>query len=81
MNEEQKKSVAGAYGNLKGATVLLQKAVKELAKFGKAVPALNSDVTKMLLDEIKEIDFNIGFVKSFMRVSVLQQLVPEKAKP
>lgn len=79
LTEEQKKTLVRAFANLKVAGEFLKKVEKDLSTFDtKDVPPLNYDVTGMVLKDINEIDFGVGFIKSFMRVSVLQQIVPKK---
>lgn len=75
MNEEEAKRVKDAFTRITIANSVLQEAAELLAKFGNDVPSLNLDVLKMMAGTVNSLDQSIGFVKSFIRVSTLQQLV------
>ena len=76
LTEEQKKMLVRAFTNLKIASEYLKKMREGLSIFDtKEIPSLNYDTTGMVLKDIEEIDFSVGFIKSFMQVSVIQQVV------
>jgi hypothetical protein len=78
MTKEELDSLGMAYGHVQSAKLRLQEAVKQLAEFGEDVPKLNSKALDLFLNEVKELDFSMGFIKSFISVSVLTQIVPRE---
>jgi hypothetical protein len=74
----ERKRLTEAFEKMSMASVDLQKAAEQLAEFGSNVPSLNADALKMMLDTIKSLDTSLGFIKSFVRVSTLQQIVKER---
>lgn len=75
MSEEEEKRLKKAFSEVVLAEIHLQKATRELAKFGENVVSMNAEATKITLEMIKSIDMSMGFIKSFVRVGVLQQVV------
>ena len=79
LTDKQAEEIKKALENLVIAEVHLKLAAKSLAdEFGNNIPSLSAKVTKMFCESINIIDFNIQFVKSFVRVSTLQQLAKPK---
>lgn len=74
MSEEEKR-LKRAFSQIVLAEARLEEASRELAKFGENVVSMNAEATKIMLENIKSIDTSMGFIKSFMRVSILQQVV------
>ena len=80
MNEKETKQLSVAFARMDGADLHLQKTVSLLAKFGTDVPPLNAKALKMMCETVNSLDKSIDFIKSFIRVSTLQQIVPKKTK-
>lgn len=60
------------------ADVLLRKGTNILSEFKMDVPSLNVGVIKIMADTVNSLDASTAFVKSFVRLSVLQQIVPKR---
>lgn len=68
-----------ALKDLTMADALLERARTNLAEFGENVPDLSDAAIKTFLGRINNVSLSLGFLQSFVRVSVLRQIV--KAKP
>jgi len=77
MNEEEIKRLKDAFARMNVADSLLQKVSGLLATFGTDVPSLNPEALKMIIELTNSIDKSIAFIKSFIRVSTLKQIVPK----
>jgi len=71
MSERLKK----AFTEMQIADVSLQKAVEQLAEFGTNVPSVNPGALIMMADTTNSLTKSIAFIQSFIRVSLLQQVV------
>ena len=78
MNEEETKRLKDAFTRMNSADVSLQKATGLLAEFGTDVPSLNAEALKMMAEQTNSISKSIDFIRSFIRVSTLQQIVPKE---
>ena len=78
MNEKEKKRLTDTYTNMKVADEALLKAVELLAKFETDVPSLNVNALKMMAKTTNTISKSVAFIRSFIRVSTLQQVVKVK---
>jgi hypothetical protein len=75
---QERERLTEAFEKMNMASVTLQKVAEQLAEFGSNVPSLNADALKMMFGAIKSLDTSLSFIKSFVRVSTLQQIVKEK---
>lgn len=78
MNEENKK-ITRAFALMYMADGMLERAMKLLAEFEMDVPDLNAKVLEMMGDSTNSIEKSNQFIRSFIRMSLLQQIV--KVKP
>ena len=79
MNEDEKQRLTQAFAHVQIASENLDAAVKLLVKFGeKNVPDIGSYAFEMFAERIKSISFSTGFLQSFLRISLLQQVVKPK---
>lgn len=70
-----------ALKELTRADALLERARITLAEFGEDVPNLSDATIKTFCARIENVSLSVGFLQSFVRVSVLRQIVhakPEK---
>lgn len=80
MNEEEKKRLTDAFKLMNVADVALEKAAEHLVKYATDVPSLNAEALKMMAETVNSLDQSIDFIKSFIRLSTLQQIVPKETK-
>ena len=80
MNQEEKQRVTKAFARMDVAELALEKAVEQLTKFGTDVPSLNVQALKMMAEKTNTISKSIDFIRSFIRVSTLQQIVPKETR-
>jgi len=78
LTDKQAEELAVVLKCLSIAEGMTQEATKKLAAFGVNVPSLSSKGIEMFCKSINEIDKNMAFVRSFIRVSTLQQFAKVK---
>lgn len=78
MNKEEEHRVTEAFKLMDFADLGLEKAVEQLAKFGTNVPSLNVEALKLMAERTNTMSKSIDFIRSFIRVSMLQQIVPKE---
>ena len=79
LTDKQAEEIKKALENLVIAEVHLKLAAKSLAdEFGNNIPSMSAKVTKMFCESINEINKNMQFAMSFVRVSIFQQIVKPK---
>lgn len=78
MNEVEQKRLKDAFADVSFAAKALKAATNLLAEFGENVPMLNSEAIEMFGKEINDLAFSVGFLQSFLRLSVLKQIVKPK---
>ena len=79
LTDIQAEIIKKALEDLFTAEEAMKRVTPKLASFGEHVPSLGGKVTKLFCDSINEINKNMQFAMSFVRVSTLQQIVkPER---
>ena len=78
LTDKQAEVIKKALRNLFIAEESLKRAAKQLATFGENVPSLNKKATELFCESINEINKNMQFAMSFVRVSTMQQIVKPK---
>ena len=77
LTDKQAEIIKKALADLFIAEEAMKRVTPALASFGKHVPSLNAKATELFCGSINEINKNMQFAMSFVRVSTLQQI----AKP
>ncbi len=80
MNKDEKERLQQAFMCMHIADKSLTKAAALLGKFGMNVPLLNGKGLKIMAETTNSIEFSNAFVRSFIRVSTLRQIVPQETK-
>lgn len=76
MDKKEEQRLINAFTEIATASSILEKAVKKLAKFRINVPSLHPGAIEMMAEETNSISKSVAFIRSFVRVSTLQQIVP-----
>lgn len=79
MSEKENKKITKAFALMQVAIETLQKATTLLAEFEMDVPELNHKALKLMGDATNSIEKSNQFIRSFIRLSLLKQVV--KIKP
>lgn len=74
---EVPQKVTKAFTRMKVAEAALKQAREILTEFGMEVPSLSGESVKMMADSTNAIEFSNNFIRSFIRMSVLKQVVAE----
>lgn len=80
LTDKQAEIIKKALVNLFAAEEAMKRVTPALASFGKHVPSLDAKATKVFCESINEINKNLQFAMSFVRVSTLQQIVNPKKR-
>ena len=80
MNKEQKKKVTRAFALMQVADENLERATTLLAEFNMDVPDINAEALKLMADATNSIEKSNRFIRSFVRMSVLQQVVEDEER-
>lgn len=78
MNDEEQKKITKAFSLMQVADKSLEEAAKILAEFDMDVPNLNHEAVKLMGDTTNAVEQSNNFVRSFIRLSVLRQVVKPK---
>lgn len=78
ITDAQAEIIKKALADLFIAEEAMKRVTPKLASFGEHVPSMGNKVTKLFCDSINEINKNLQFAMSFVRVSTLQQIVKPK---
>ena len=80
MNEQEQKKITKAFTLMQVADQRLEEASKLLAEFEMEVPNINHKALSLMGDATNSIEQSNQFIRSFIRLSVLQQVVKDKPK-
>jgi len=80
MNKTEQQRLTNAFTQMDSADLALKEAVDRLAEFGTNVPPVNAEALKMMAEKTNTISKSVEFIRSFVRVSLLQQVVPVETK-
>jgi len=80
VTKHQIDKIAEAYGDIVTAVAFLRSASNKLKTFGPKVPEINPAALKDFGEKTNEVEFHNGFIRSFIRMSYLPQLLKESSK-
>jgi len=75
MDEKEQKKITKAFTLMQVADQRLEEASKLLAEFDMEVPNINDKALKLMGDATNSIGKSNQFIRSFIRMSLLQQVV------